>query len=73
MPIKRSITDAGHMVKDGGVHSTYSAINHPLPSVHKATSANPLPRTIKKIQDQTQLRFKISQDEPGKLTDSICI
>jgi hypothetical protein len=53
------------MTKDIGHHTVYSAQYTLLPSVDAASSAKPTRKTIKKIEEQSQLRMEIKKYNPG--------
>lgn len=53
------------MTKDIGKQAAYSAPYSLLPSIKASTSAKPTIRTIKKIQEQSQLRIDIKKYNPG--------
>ena len=65
IPVKRNIKQAGLMTKDVGQQVTYGAPYTLLPSVHPSTSARPTKKTVKKIQEQNQLRMDIKKYNPG--------
>jgi hypothetical protein len=53
------------MTKDIGRQATYGAPYSLLPKVEASTSTNPSPKTIKRIQEQSQLRIDIKKYTPG--------
>ena len=53
------------MMKDIGQHVSYGAPYPLLPSVEVPTSKKPMSKTIKKIQDQSQLQMEVKKLNPG--------
>jgi len=65
MPVDRNIKQAGLMTKDIGQQATNAAPYLLLPSVVASTSAKPTRNTVKKIEEQSQLRMDIRKYNPG--------
>lgn len=53
------------MTKDIGRHAVFSAPYTLLPSVEAVSTAKPTRKTIKKIEEQSQLRMEIKKYNPG--------
>ena len=53
------------MAKDIGKQAAYSVPYSLVPSIKASTSAKPTMRTIKKIQEQSQLRMDIKKYNSG--------
>jgi hypothetical protein len=65
IPVDRNIKQAGLMVKDIGQQVTYGASYPLLHSVLASKSAKPMRKTIKKIEEQSQLRMDIKKYNSG--------
>ena len=64
-PVDRNIKQAGVMAKDIGQQASYGVPYESVPTVAPAKSLKPRERTIKRIQDQTQLRIDVKKYTPG--------
>jgi hypothetical protein len=64
-PIDWNIKQAGLMTKDTGQQATYGVPYESVPMVTPVTSAKPREATIKKIEDQRQLRMDVKKYTPG--------
>jgi hypothetical protein len=66
-PVERRIKQAGLMTKDIGQQASFGVPYKLVPTVLPATSLRPREKTIKRIEDQTQLRMDVKMYTPGLL------
>lgn len=66
-PVDRNIKQAGLMTKDIGQQATYGVPYESVPTVIPAKSLKPREETIKRIEDQSQLRMDVKKYTPGLL------
>jgi hypothetical protein len=66
-PVERRIKQAGLMTKDIGQQASFGVPYKLVPTVLPATSSQPREATIKRIEDQTQLRMDVKKYTPGLL------
>jgi hypothetical protein len=64
-PVDRKIKQAGIMAKDIGQQASYGSPYQLAPSVSTAKSVNPTKKTLKRIEEQRQLRMDIKKYSPG--------
>ena len=53
------------MIKHGGSHSTYNALNYPTIKVDKTSAKKPFLETVQRIQAQEQLKLDLKHETPG--------
>jgi hypothetical protein len=63
--IDRNIKQGGYMTKDSGQQVSYGVPYELLPNAPASTSTNPNRKTIKKMEQQTQLRLDVKRHNPG--------
>jgi hypothetical protein len=63
--LDRNIKQAGYMTKDSGQQASYGVPYELLPNTPSSRSTRPTPKTIKKMEDQSQLRMDIKKHNAG--------
>ena len=64
-PVDRHIKQAGLMTKDIGKQASFGVPYESALSVSPAKSSNPKEKTIRRIEEQTQLRMDVKKYTPG--------
>jgi hypothetical protein len=65
MSSKCNVNQGGLMTKDIGKQAAYGIPYELLPNPPASTSANPTCKTIKKMEQQTQLRLDVKKHNPS--------
>jgi hypothetical protein len=64
-PVERNIKQAGLMTKDVGQQASYGVPYESVPTVTPVKSEKPRQTTIKRIEEQNQLRMDVKKYNPG--------
>ena len=64
-PVDRNIKQAGLMTKDIGQQASYGVPYESVPMVMTSKSSKPTEKTIKRIENQKQLRIDVKKYTPG--------
>jgi hypothetical protein len=63
--LNHNIKQVGYMTKDSGQQSSYGVPYKLLPSTPSSTSTRPTHKTIKKMEEQSQLQMDIKKHNAG--------
>jgi hypothetical protein len=63
--VNHNIKQGGHMTEDSGQQASYGVPYELLPNLPASTSKNPTHKTIKKMEQQTQLRLDVKRHNPS--------